>query len=97
MCIRDRYNNASEVVSQTDELMHTTTTVYDEIGRMLNTINHLNETSNVSEYDIAGRMSAQIDPFDERLSASMTTQTAKSRLPIPKAMQPPRLIKAFAN
>ena len=61
------YNDASEVVAQTDELMYTTTTVYDEIGRMLNTINHLNETSNVSEYDIAGRMSAQIDPFGERI------------------------------
>ena len=60
------YNDASEVVARTDELMHTTTSVYDEIGRMLNTINHLNETSNVSEYDIAGRISAQLDPFGKR-------------------------------
>ena len=60
------YNDASEVVARTDELMHTTTSVYDEIGRMLNTINHSNETSDVSEYDIAGRMPAQKDPFGER-------------------------------
>ena len=60
------YNDASEVVGQADELMHTTTIVYDEIGRMLNTVNHLGERSNMSEYDIAGRTSAQIDPFDER-------------------------------
>ena len=60
------YNDASEAVACTDELMHTTITVYDEIGRMLNTINHSNETSDVSEYDIAGRMPAQKDPFGER-------------------------------
>jgi RHS repeat-associated protein len=60
------YNDAGQAISSTDALSKTSTSEYDEIGRMLKSINPLGQTVSETEYDIAGRVSAQIDGVGNR-------------------------------